>query len=94
MLDAVRPAGGDPDGLTLDDLASLDERHDGGRASTRARARFDGVRAGETVLDLGCGLGGPARTLAAESGCRLIGLAVSACRAWMTRTGAFGLAHE
>ena len=35
------------------------------------------------VLDLGCGVGGPARTLAGEFGCRVTGLDITEtfCRA-------------
>jgi ubiquinone/menaquinone biosynthesis C-methylase UbiE len=96
VLDAVRAAGGDPNRLTLDDLASLDQFHDGGREGTRALAQFADVRAGETVLDIGCGLGGPARTLAAECGCQVTGLDLSAefCRAATLLTAKVGLADQ
>jgi SAM-dependent methyltransferase len=96
LLDTVRAAGGDPNRLTLDDLASLDQFHDGGRVSTRALAHFAEVHAGETVLDIGSGLGGPARTLAAEFGCRVTGLDLSAefCRAATLITARVGLADR
>ncbi|ELU07827.1 hypothetical protein CAPTEDRAFT_193200 [Capitella teleta] len=33
-----------------------------------------GIQKGETVLDIGCGIGGPARSIAAFSECKVIGL--------------------
>ena len=62
ILAALRAAGKDLDALTRDDLASFDELHDGGREGTRELARLAGLRAGMHVLDMGSGLGGPART--------------------------------
>jgi ubiquinone/menaquinone biosynthesis C-methylase UbiE len=96
LLDAVRAAGGDPNQPTLDDLASLDQFHDGGRAGTRALAQFAAVRAGEAVLDIGCGLGGPARTLAAEFDCQVTGLDLSEefCRAATLIIVRVGLANR
>jgi cyclopropane fatty-acyl-phospholipid synthase-like methyltransferase len=35
---------------------------------TRAAARFSGLRPGDSVLDIGCGIGGPARTLVRDFG--------------------------
>ena len=55
-------------------LAPADEFHIGGLAATRALATLAGVEPGADVLDLGPGLGGPARILAAEYGCRVTGI--------------------
>lgn len=64
LLDALRDAGLDPDHLTVDDLAPLDEFHALGRPATIALARLADVRPGQRVLDVGAGIGGPARFLA------------------------------
>jgi ubiquinone/menaquinone biosynthesis C-methylase UbiE len=74
ILTALRAAGKDLEALTRDDLASFDEQHDGGREGTLELARLAGLRTGMHVLDIGSGLGGPARTLAAEFGCQVTGL--------------------
>ena len=60
--------------LTRDIAAQFDEFHGGGRESTRALARFAGLGPGLHVLDVGCGIGGPARTLAAEFGADVVGV--------------------
>jgi len=39
-------------------------------------ARLTGTRRGQVVVDLGCGIGGPARRLARLFGCRVIGIDV------------------
>lgn len=71
ILDALRAAGKDLDALTVDDLAVTDQFHGGGKPATTRLAKLCGARAGLSVLDVGGGLGGPARTLAAEYGCRV-----------------------
>ncbi len=74
ILAAYERAGKNVHTLTRDDLSSFDEFHIGGREATRELARLAGLQAGMKVLDLGSGVGGPARTLAAEFGCEVVGL--------------------
>ena len=93
IVAAVRAAGLDPSRVSRDDLASFDEFHTGGRGSTRELARLAGLREGQEVLDVGSGIGGPARTLAAEFGCRVTGIDVTEafCAAATMLTGWVGL---
>lgn len=83
ILDRLSRAGRDPATVTRDDLAPFDEFHTGGRASTRELARLAGIAPGVRVLDVGSGVGGPARTLAAEFGGFVVGLDLTPefCRA-------------
>lgn len=74
LLAALQQAGKDIEKLTREDLAPFEELHIRGREATRALARLAGLAEGMEVLDAGSGIGGPARTLAAEFGCRVAGL--------------------
>jgi len=60
--------------LTPAALAPVDEFHTGGLPATRALAEFAGLKPGERVIDLGCGIGGPSRVLASEFGCDVTGI--------------------
>jgi hypothetical protein len=68
LVDAIaaslRAAGIDPEQVSTADLAPVDEFHIRGRAGTVALADAMGVDANTSVLDIGSGLGGAARTLA------------------------------
>jgi ubiquinone/menaquinone biosynthesis C-methylase UbiE len=77
IISALRAADKNLDRLTRADLSPFDEFHGGGLASTRALAKLAGMRAGMQVVDLGCGIGGPARTLADEFGCSVTGIDVT-----------------
>lgn len=55
-------------------LADADQFHSGGIEATRATAAFGELTPGTRVLDVGSGLGGPARVLASEFGCDVTGL--------------------
>lgn len=64
--------------LTIDDLAPADELHVGGRLATEAFLGQLGYRADQHVLDVGCGMGGPARFAASRYGCRVTGIDLTA----------------
>ncbi len=93
LLGALEAAGKDIDALTRDDIASFDEFHIRGLEATREVARLAGIEADSHVLDVGCGVGGPARTLAAEFGCDVVGidLVEEYCRAAALFTDRVGL---
>lgn len=55
-------------------LAPVDEFHIRGREATREIIDALGLTADSHVLDLGSGLGGPARTLAELTGCTVTGV--------------------
>jgi ubiquinone/menaquinone biosynthesis C-methylase UbiE len=71
ILGALVAADKDLDALTIGDLAPADHFHGGGKTATDRQARLAGLRPGMRVLDVGGGLGGPARTLAVEHGCHV-----------------------
>jgi SAM-dependent methyltransferase len=90
---ALEGAGVDPATLTVEDLAPLDQFHAGGMALTRGLAALAELKPGTSVLDVGGGLGGPARTLAAEFGCKvaLVDVAASYVEAARLLTLSLGL---
>ena len=74
ILDALVAMGKDPDRLTIEDLAPVDEFHVGGRAATAEFFEKLGLKSGMHVLDIGSGLGGPARFAAQAYGCQVTGI--------------------
>jgi SAM-dependent methyltransferase len=71
---ALDAAGLDRASLRPADLAPVDEFHIRGRAASLEIIESLGVTADCQVLDLGSGLGGPARTLAGLTGCSVTGV--------------------
>jgi SAM-dependent methyltransferase len=71
VRDALQQAGLDPERLVVEDLAGLDQFHALGLPATLALAELAEVAPGERVLDLGAGICGPARVLAARFGARV-----------------------
>jgi ubiquinone/menaquinone biosynthesis C-methylase UbiE len=74
---ALRQAGLDRPGVDWSAFAPLDEFHVRGLAATRDLAAALGPEADTSVLDVGSGLGGPARLLAASYGCQVTGVDLS-----------------
>jgi SAM-dependent methyltransferase len=74
ILAAVAREGKDPENLSAGDLAAVDEFHVGGLEATQELAKHMGLRPGLHLLDVGSGIGGPARYFAAEHGCTVTGI--------------------
>src|SRR5437899_9718283 len=71
---ALAELGQDPQILTPEILATVEHLHTGGLATTRDQAERVTLTQDSRVLDIGCGLGGPARYLANRYGCRVDGI--------------------
>lgn len=81
--------------LTPQQLGTLDQFHTRGLAATADLANLVGIAADALVLDVGCGVGGPARFLADTCSCRVTGIDLSepfvdAARYLTERTGQDG----
>lgn len=72
ILAGLQAAGKDPERPTPGDLALVDQFHTRGYEATRELARLADLQAGMRVLDVGGGLGGPARALASEFACQVM----------------------
>jgi sarcosine/dimethylglycine N-methyltransferase len=78
--------------LTPLQLAPLDQFHTRGLAATREIAQLTGIAPAMSVLDIGAGIGGPARLIAQMLGCQVTGVDLSvsfveAARYLTQRTG-------
>lgn len=74
VIGALRSAGFDVDALRLEDLAGLDQLHAGSVLATEHVLDSLALTPGITLLDVGCGVGGPARLAADRHGCRVTGI--------------------
>ena len=74
VLNKLAQTGADTSILTVELLQHHDQDHFGGLAATDALARHAKINKSTHVLDLCCGLGGPARYLAYHHGCRVTGV--------------------
>lgn len=74
ILQAMQRAGKDPAKLTVQDLAPIDEFHVEGLEATQTLATQMGLQPGMHLLDVGSGIGGPARYFAAVHGCKVTGI--------------------
>lgn len=74
ILQALARTRSDAEPLKALDLAVIDEFHLGGIEATQQLAAQMELAPGLRVLDVGCGIGGPARYFAAEHQCRVTGV--------------------
>lgn len=78
LLGAIRTGvealGKTTDTVIVEDLAPVDEFHIGGRSATTELCERLDLAADSAVLDIGCGIGGAARFVAATTGCRVVGI--------------------
>src|SRR5579884_3150381 len=89
---ALAPLAPESQRLTPQQLGALDQFHTRGIAATAELAKLTGLTAEMSVLDVGSGVGGPARFLAANYGCHVTGIDLSepfvhAARYLTERTG-------
>ena len=77
ILGRLSEMGKDPGNILREDIAGVDEFHVRGAAVSKELAASVDLT-DRTVLDIGCGLGGPCRMLADTYNCRVTGIDLSA----------------
>ena len=63
--------------LKIEDLHPIDQYHARGIAATRELAEKLDVKENQTMIDVGCGLGGPARYFAKKFNCNVVGVDIT-----------------
>jgi ubiquinone/menaquinone biosynthesis C-methylase UbiE len=100
LLERLRAAlaadGIDPDRPSVEQLAPFDHFHGRGLEATQQAANLVAPTPAEHVLDVGSGIGGPARYFARRFGCRVSGIDLTAefCQLARELTRAVGLADR
>ena len=96
ILAALRSVMGPDVPITPDTLAPIDHFHGKGVVATEELAALLKPKASDHLLDIGCGIGGPARWIAAKCGCRVTGvdLTVEFCEATRQLNSLTGLADR
>jgi ubiquinone/menaquinone biosynthesis C-methylase UbiE len=90
---ALAAEGIDPDGPTAAQLSPFDHFHGRGLAATQQAADLVTATPADHILDVGSGIGGPARYFATRFGCRVTGIDLTAefCDVARVLTRAVGL---
>jgi sarcosine/dimethylglycine N-methyltransferase len=78
ILAALRSVNGSDAAVTPEALEPLDHFNARGVAATQELVALLKPQEGETILDIGCGIGGPARWIAARYGCTVTGVDITA----------------
>jgi len=96
VLTALRAVNGPDVPITPDTLAPIDHFHGKGAVAIEELAALLQPQAGDHLLDIGCGIGGPARWIAAKYGSRVTGVDLTAafCEAARELNSLTGLADR
>ena len=96
LCSALREDGVDPDHPTIEALTPYDQFHGRGIEATEELAALVEIAASDHILDVGSGLGGPARFMADRFGCRVTGIDLTAefCDVARTLTQSLGLGNK
>lgn len=77
IIDAMKLAGISPDTVTVEQLAPVDHFHARGFPATVELANQLPIKKGQHLVDIGCGIGGPARYIAKRFDCRVSGVDIT-----------------
>lgn len=77
ILNAMRAAGINPATVSIEQLAPVDHFHARGFPATKELADVLPIKAGQRIVDIGCGIGGPARYLAKRFECHIDGVDIT-----------------
>lgn len=77
IVEALHKAGKATQGLTIEDLSPIDHYHARGHAATVELADLLDIHPENLILDIGCGVGRPARYIAQRFGCRVVGIDIA-----------------
>ena len=96
LRSALADDGADPERPTMEALAPYDQFHGRGMEATEQLAGRLTVAVSDHLLDVGSGIGGPARYIADRFGCRVTGIDLTEefCAVARELTGQLGLAEQ
>jgi SAM-dependent methyltransferase len=77
IVSALKKAGKNLDNLTVEDLAPVDHFHARGLQATVELADALPIKPNHQLVDIGCGVGGPARYMATRFQCRVAGIDIT-----------------
>jgi sarcosine/dimethylglycine N-methyltransferase len=96
ILAALRSVNGNDAAVTPEALEPLDHFNARGVEATQELAALLEPQIGESILDIGCGIGGPARWTAARCGCAVTGVDITTafCEAARDLNAACGMTDQ